>query len=29
VLTDQPAIPVLVAFLGLAGLFVFAWRLRR
>jgi len=29
VLTDQPAIPVLVALLGLAGLFVFAWRLRR
>jgi Ca-activated chloride channel family protein len=29
VLTDQPALPVLVAFLGLAGLFVFAWRLRR
>ena len=29
VLVDQPAIPVLVALLGLVGLFVFAWRLRR
>jgi len=29
VLTDQPAVPVLVAVLGLVGLFVFAWRLRR
>jgi Ca-activated chloride channel family protein len=29
VLTDKPAVPVLIAFLGLAGLFVFAWRLRR
>lgn len=27
--TDQPAVPVLIAFLGLLGLFVFAWRLRR
>ncbi|GAB3606851.1 VWA domain-containing protein [Conyzicola nivalis] len=29
VLTDRPEVPVLIAFLGLAGLFVFAWRLRR
>ncbi|WP_411698327.1 vWA domain-containing protein [Conyzicola sp.] len=29
VLTDQPAVPVSIAVLGLAGLFVFAWRLRR
>jgi len=29
VLTDQPAVPVLAAFLGLAGLFVVSWRLRR
>jgi hypothetical protein len=29
VLTDQPAVPVLVSVLGLLGLLVFAWRLRR
>jgi len=29
VLTDRPAVPVLIAFLGLLGLVVFAWRLRR
>ena len=29
VLTDQPAVPVAIAVLGLLGLLVFAWRLRR
>jgi Ca-activated chloride channel family protein len=29
VLTDQPGVPVFVALLGLVGLLVFAWRLRR
>ena len=29
VLTDKPAIPIFVAFAGLLGLFVLAWRLRR
>lgn len=29
VLTDQPALAVLLAFLGLAGLFLVSWRLRR
>jgi len=29
VLTDKPAIPVLIALLGLLGLLAFAWRLRR
>jgi Ca-activated chloride channel family protein len=29
VLTDQPAVPVLLAFVGLATLFVVSWRLRR
>lgn len=27
--TDQPAVPVILAFIGLAGLLVLAWRLRR